>query len=173
MTGRSQDTDLPRTCVVDVLDTAALLHWTGERIVEGICSQSQLRELEKLSEPRYLLVSANPPELHIPWEESRSEAIEMAAGTGDLDGLSEVDIDVLALTIQNEATLHTDDYRLQNICRANDIPFKPVNTKGIKQTWKWSLRCTGCRATTPASAESRVGECDVCGSPTELKRSRG
>ncbi len=157
--------------MVEVLDTAALLFWTPERLLTGICAESQMEELRKLSEPRFLLVQSNPPEFRIPDEESLLVAREAASKTGDLNGLSPVDLEVLALALVNRATLHTDDYRLQNIARNEGLEVKPVNTKGIDKVWKWQLRCTGCRATTDVEAQSeQVPDCDICGRPQKLKR---
>lgn len=48
-----------------VLDTAALLYWPAQEIAGGICAVSQQDELERVSAPRYLLVSS----LEIDWRE--------------------------------------------------------------------------------------------------------
>ena len=160
--------------MVDVLDTAALLQWPVERIVSGLCAESQQEELRRLSEPRYLLVQANPPQFSQPDPKQLQRAREAAARSGELSALSPVDLDVLALAIEHEAVLHSDDYRLQNIARREGIVARPVNTKGITSIWKWQLRCTGCRATREArSKDEDVPDCDICGSPMQLKRSRG
>ncbi len=159
--------------MVEVLDTAALLFWPPERLVTGICAESQMEELRKLSEPRFLLVQSNPPEFMNPDEKSLLAAREAASRTGDLNGLSPVDIEVLALALDNQATLHTDDYRLQNIARNEGLEVKPVNTKGIGKVWRWQLRCTGCRATTDVDSKSEnISDCEICGSPQQLKKAR-
>ena len=98
--------------------------------------------------------------------------------SGDLPRLSDVDVDVLALAIALDATLVTDDYRLQNTMQALQRPTKSVGTTGAKQVWRWELRCTGCRATSPVPAnvdrskKGSVADCDVCGSPMNIKRAR-
>lgn len=158
--------------MVDVLDTAALLNWPAERICLGICAFSQLPELGRLSEPRLLLVEANPPDLQTPTKEDLELALKAAAKTGDLDGLSEVDLDVMALAIKHTAILHTDDYRLQNIAKASGIAYRSVSTKGISSSWSWELRCSGCRASAKVPENTQLRECDICGSPQQLKRVR-
>ena len=159
--------------MVEVLDTAALLFWPPERLVTGICAESQMEELRKLSEPRFLLVQSNPPEFRVPDEDSLQNARDAASQTGDLSGLSPVDVEVLALALENTATLHTDDYRLQNIARNAGLEVKPVNTEGIGKVWRWELRCTGCRASTDVDSKSDViPDCDICGSPQKLKKAR-
>tara|TARA_B100000767_G_scaffold133132_1_gene126333 strand:+ start:938 stop:1303 length:366 start_codon:yes stop_codon:yes gene_type:complete len=105
-------------------------------------------------------------------------AREAAASSGDLPRLSDVDVDVLALALTLDATLVTDDYRLQNVMQSLERPTQSVGTRGAKQVWRWELRCTGCRATTPVPADvdrskkGAVAECDVCGSPMNVKRAR-
>ena len=162
-----------------VLDTAALLHWPVDQLADGVCAISQQAELERVSPQRSLLVQsldsiewrAVPPA----WLQDAKEA---AASSGDLPRLSDVDVDVLALAIALDAILVTDDYRLQNTMQALQRPTKSVGTTGAKQVWRWELRCTGCRATSPVPAnvdrskKGSVADCDVCGSPMNVKRAR-
>ncbi len=162
-----------------VLDTAALLHWPVDQLADGVCAISQQAELERVSPQRSLLVQSLDS---IEWREVPpawlQDAKEAAASSGDLPRLSDVDVDVLALAIALDATLVTDDYRLQNTMQALQRPTKSVGTTGAKQVWRWELRCTGCRATSPVPAnvdrskKGSVADCDVCGSPMNVKRAR-
>lgn len=162
-----------------VLDTAALLHWPVDQLADGVCAISQQAELERVSPQRSLLVQSLDS---IEWRDVPSawlqDAKEAAASSGDLPRLSDVDVDVLALAIALDAILVTDDYRLQNTMQALQRPTKSVGTVGAKQVWRWELRCTGCRATSPVPAnvdrskKGSVADCDVCGSPMNVKRAR-
>ena len=162
-----------------VLDTAALLHWPVDHLADGVCAISQQAELERVSPQRSLLVQSLDS---IEWRDVPpawlQDAKEAAALSGDLPRLSDVDVDVLALAIALDATLVTDDYRLQNTMQALQRPTKSVGTTGAKQVWRWELRCTGCRATSPVPAnvdrskKGSVADCDVCGSPMNVKRAR-
>jgi len=100
-----------------------------------------------------------------------SEAEKAASETGDLPRLSPVDLDILAIAIETNQTLFTDDYSLQNVCRSLDHPFQPVSNKKSTQQWSWELRCIGCRATKKADSKTEQ-ECDICGSVMKVKRSR-
>ncbi|MCH1540681.1 MAG: hypothetical protein L7S56_04505 [Candidatus Poseidonia sp.] len=161
-----------------VLDTAALLHWPLERLSGGICASSQRRELESVSETRSLLLEA----ANLDWRDAPpswlDRAKQVASTSGDLPRLSDVDLDVLALAVGLSAVLVTDDYKLQNTFKAHGGVVESVNTKGASQVWHWELRCLGCRATFPVpkdaqrSKKGAVGECERCGSPTEMKRSK-
>ena len=162
-----------------VLDTAALLHWPVDQLADGVCAISQQAELERVSPQRSLLVQSLDS---IEWRDVPpawlQDAKEAAALSGDLPRLSDVDVDVLALAIALDATLVTDDYRLQNTMQALQRPTKSVGTTGAKQVWRWELRCTGCRATSPVPAnvdrskKGSVADCDVCGPPMNVKRAR-
>jgi len=94
-----------------------------------------------------------------------------AATTGDLPRLSPVDLDILALALATGEILFTDDYSLQNVCRSVNHPFEAVSNKRSRQQWSWELRCIGCRATKKADSQKEE-ECDICGSPMKVKRSR-
>jgi len=151
-----------------VLDTAALLHWPVERMVGGIVAHSQLEELRRLSPQRAMLIES----IDIEWMSmGTGDAENAAATTGDLPRLSPVDLDILALALATGETLFTDDYSLQNVCRSVSHPFEAVSNKRSRQQWSWELRCIGCRATKKAESQKEE-ECDICGSPMKVKRSR-
>ena len=151
-----------------VLDTAALLHWPVERMVGGIVAHSQLEELRRLSPQRAMLIES----IDIEWMSMGTKDAESAAATtGDLPRLSPVDLDILALALSTGETLYTDDYSLQNVCRSVNHPFEAVSNKRSRQQWSWELRCIGCRATKKADSQKEE-ECDICGSPMKVKRSR-
>jgi rRNA maturation endonuclease Nob1 len=77
----------------------------------------------------------------------------------------------LALALATGEKLFTDDYSLQNVCRSVNHPFEAVSNKRSRQQWSWELRCIGCRATKKADSQKEE-ECDICGSPMKVKRSR-
>ena len=161
-----------------VLDTAALLHWPLEKLAGGVCATSQQEELGRLSEERLLLIESASlvwREVPSPW---RDEAKRAASQTGDLARLSDVDLDVLDLALGLQATLVTDDYRLQNTIKHAGGESESVVNKPSTSVWMWELKCTGCRDVAPVpdhverSKDSVAGECRRCGSPMVVKRRR-
>ena len=162
--------------MVDIADTSALLAWPPERVSSAFAVPSQMVEVEKLSPERAMLYQAQGPQWAQPSTESIAAARSAAATTGDLPGLSGVDIELLALTIEKGGVLHSDDYRLQNVATSAGIEWRAVGQRGISAGWDWELRCTGCRRRTPTAAgksgEQEASECDICGSPQVLKRKR-
>ena len=159
-----------------VLDTSALLHWPIERCRGQIVSVLQHEELERVDEKRYLLIEGLLMDWQTATEDERQVIYEIAAKTGDLPRLSDVDIDLLALALVNNTELITDDYRMKNVAREAGIHVQGVLTTGGNKQWKWVLRCIGCRQTETISNDARrskkddVKECDRCGSPMKLKR---
>ena len=161
-----------------VLDTAALLHWPLEKLAGGVCAVSQQEELARLSQERLLLLESADllwRDVSASWLE---QATSVASQTGDLVRLSDVDLDVLALALGLQATLVTDDYRLQNAVQHAGGTCEAVVNKPSTAVWMWELRCTGCRDVAPVpehvkrSKDSVAGECRRCGSPMVVKRRR-
>jgi len=151
-----------------VLDTAALLHWPVEKIAGNLVANSQMAELENLSPERAMLVEA----LDIRWESPDTKDAEIAAAkTGDLPRLSPVDLDVIAIAINSNETLYTDDYSMQNVCRFLGLEFQPVFNQKSKKQWFWQLKCIGCRATKEIEIEKEE-TCEICGSPMKVKKAR-
>tara|TARA_B100000035_G_scaffold21253_1_gene16824 strand:+ start:192 stop:656 length:465 start_codon:yes stop_codon:yes gene_type:complete len=151
-----------------VLDTAALLHWPVEKIAGNLVANSQMAELENLSPERAMLVEA----LDLRWESPDTKDAEIAAAkTGDLPRLSPVDLDVIAIAINSNETLYTDDYSMQNVCRFLGLDFQPVFNQKSKKQWFWQLKCIGCRATKEIEIEKEE-TCEICGSPMKVKKAR-
>ena len=161
-----------------VLDTAALLHWPVAELTGGVCAPSQQQELQRLSSARAMLVES----VDLRWHEVApawlNQAREAASLTGDLPRLSDVDLDVLALTLGLGLALVTDDYRLQNTVRHAGGAILPVANAPSKAVWIWELQCTGCRDVAPVpegvqrSKNADAGCCNRCGSPMKVKRRR-
>ncbi|MGA1820818.1 MAG: NOB1 family endonuclease, partial [Thermoplasmatota archaeon] len=93
-------------------------------------------------------------------------AQEAARSTGDIDRLSEVDISLIALAIEvAEATVVTDDFRVQNVLKSLGIGFLPAGEIGdrtISAAWSWTHRCKGCGRF--FDEPQKKDECPVCGS---------
>lgn len=93
---------------------------------------------------------------------------EAAAKTGDSRRLSETDIELLALAQELGYELITDDYSIQNLATVLGIKTKGMDQSGIKEVFEWQAKCTGCGKL--FAADVRI--CDVCGSPTRVRRKR-
>lgn len=91
-----------------------------------------------------------------------------AQKTGDLDRLSQTDIQVLALAFEIGVPLISDDYSVQNVASSIGLKCMPMETRGISQIYYWHYVCRGCGK----EFERRRSECDVCGKELVPKRYR-
>ncbi len=91
-------------------------------------------------------------------------AVKAAKETGDFPSLSNVDIEVIALALQLNAKIVTDDYAIQNVASHLRLDFEGVHQEKIKEKRKWKWRCTSCGRYFNHYYE----QCPVCGG--ELKR---
>jgi len=151
-----------------VLDASALLagrQFPGELVtVPGV-----LRELQRYGmTPQLEAVLDTQVRVLSPGEDARERVRAAGESTGDAHRVSPTDRDLLALALELGATLVTDDYSIQNLARILGISYEAILTPGIKETWTWSYRCTGCGRTWPEWHE----ECPVCGSPLKTARPR-
>jgi UPF0271 protein len=95
-----------------------------------------------------------------------------ATETGDLNALSDVDIELLALTLEliensdREVIIYTNDYSMENVCSKLNIPFNPLYKKGIKSTIMWEIYCPFCNSIYRPNELNKF--CERCGS--KLKR---
>ena len=124
----------------EVLDTAALLAWPVERMSGSLVVPGQRAELVRISPDRELALDAANLIWAVPSKDALAIARNLATTTGDIAGLSGVDFELLALAVEMNATLITDDYRLQNICELGGIAWLTVTTEGIRSMWSWELR---------------------------------
>jgi rRNA maturation endonuclease Nob1 len=90
-------------------------------------------------------------------------------------GLSEIDLGILALSINLKKTLVTDDYRLQNLAEKASIDWISVTTDGITEIWNWELKCIACKKIFPQPEKPNLkkadwGRCEDCGSELKLKK---
>ena len=156
-----------------VLDTAALLHWPLPQL-SGCVVFGQREELARLSPDREMLLEGADLQWSTPSNNSLELASKVATESGDLAGLSSVDLEILALALELEAILVTDDYRLQNCCLVAGIEHQPVLTDGISERWLWQLVCPGCGATSDEQNISKkrgeYGNCGDCGSPYNIRK---
>ena len=161
----------------NVLDTSALIHWPIGDLSGGFVVNGQRLELERISSERMLYIEAASLNWTSPSPESIQESTSIARKTGDLEGLSETDLFLFALVHELDGHLHTDDYRLQNLCSSVGIKWSPVVSEGISDVWNWEVRCRVCRAIVTISentrpAREKIGECLECGSELRVVKKK-
>ncbi len=101
-----------------------------------------------------------------PGEDSVGRVRAAAEKSGDLERLSENDVSVLALALETNSIIVSDDYNIQNLARILGINYERTFHKGIKKKLTWIRVCEGCGK----DGEGEV--CDVCGSRMKRVPSR-
>ena len=86
-----------------------------------------------------------------------------ARRTGDMMQLSRQDISIIALGIEMDGNIVTDDFAISNVARSLGLKVSPVMTSGITDAGRWIHYCPGCR-----TSHTGTSECPACG--TRLKR---
>jgi UPF0271 protein len=161
----------------EVLDTAALISWSIDQMKNCLVLPSQRDELLRIAPEREVIIDAADLVWKLPKDESLEEASKLAIETGDMAGLSNIDLGIMALSLEEKRKLVTDDYRLQNLAQKAGIDWSPVSTKGISKLWEWELKCIACKKKYPTpeipnEKKSDWGECTDCGSRLKLKRKK-
>jgi len=100
-----------------------------------------------------------------PEEKYITKVTKASRKTGDILNLSNADIKLLALALELNGVIITDDYDIQNVAEVLGIRYKKVAEPGIKKVFEWKNICKGCGKIFPLEYK---GKCDVCGA--ELKK---
>ena len=149
---------------VNVIDAAIFIQGVD---VEGVTSPKVVEEVKDPESRLFLegLISAGKVRVLSPSRESIEAVKDAARRTGELNELSEADVEILALAYELGGVLLTDDYNLQNIARTLGVEFKTLK-RGIKRVIRWNYVCIGCGKR--FEEEPPGGVCPDCGSPVRL-----
>ncbi len=107
--------------------------------------------------------------IHAPSKEAINQVKKTAQETGDDTKLSSADIEIVALAIDinkepdQEATILTDDYSIQNVASTLKIKFQGFSQNGITKKFKWVSRCPGCKK----QFNEITKFCPICGTITK------
>lgn len=146
-----------------IIDTSAIL--SGKLNIseeDYIFPDSVIEEIKKGSLVKILEVA--DIKISSPEKKYIEKAREAALSTGDYNVLSATDIDVIALAIELNGIIVTDDYAIQNVAKYCGVEYTGGGISGIKKGIIWKYRCTGCH-----KIYSRyITTCPVCGH--EVKR---
>ncbi|MGC8644969.1 MAG: NOB1 family endonuclease [Thermoplasmata archaeon] len=129
-----------------------------------LTAESVLREIRGRGMRESIEMRINFLTVTEPSEETRRRVRQTASRTGEETELSATDIDVVALALENEAIVLTNDLAVQNVCRLLGLKYESFKGKVIGDEIRWGYRCTGCGR----RYSSNLRLCPHCGS--ELKR---
>ena len=136
--------------------------YTTSSVMAEIGKGRQAKDLDLLKD-----ISINTVE---PGQKYIAEIREAAEKTGDIGRLSIPDIEILALAMELDGTLLTDDYSIQNVAKVLNVEYRSGGQKGIKKIIHWTWRCKGCGRF--FDEEPKGLECGICGSEVRTVRKK-
>jgi len=144
--------------------------YTVPEILDEIKVERYLEKNRNILNRIDFALNSNKLILKIPEREYLKKVKKVAKITGDLTFLSEIDISLIALTLeldeksQNDVYLYTNDYSMENVSSELNIKFSPLGKKGIKKKILYEVYCPFCNE----GKESDQKICEKCG--MKLKR---
>jgi UPF0271 protein len=151
-----------------ILDASAFYAGVPFRTSEDCFTTSlvydEIKHIKKNHDALGTLFETNRLKIREPGLESTKRAINASKETGDFPQLSKQDISIIALCIEMNGQIISDDFAISNVAKNLGLEILPIMTKGIKDVGKWIHYCPGCRTN-----HSSGTECPACGTPLKRK----
>jgi endoribonuclease Nob1 len=120
---------------------------------------SEIKHMNRRYGAIEFLIDSDKLKILEPNKEFVRQVIRMAKKTGDYQKLSTADLSILALALQLNSVLISDDYAVQNTAAFLKIPVRNITTKGITKVRRWIHFCNACnKAYGPT-----IDQCRFCG----------
>jgi len=124
----------------------------------------EIKHIKKNHDAIGTLLETNRLKIREPDKESTKTAIMAAKDTGDFPQLSKQDISIIALCIEMNGEIISDDFAISNVAKNLGLKISPIMTQGIKDVGRWIHYCPGCRTN---HTNGKV--CPACGTPLKRK----
>ena len=124
----------------------------------------EIKHIKKNHDALGTLLETNRLKIREPSKESTDAAITASKDTGDFPQLSKQDISIIALCIEVNGEIISDDFAISNVARNLGLKISPIMTKGIEDVGRWVHYCPGCRTNHTSGKE-----CPMCGTPLKRK----
>ena len=128
----------------------------------------EIKHIKKNHDALGTLLETNRLKIREPDKESTKTATIAAKDTGDFPQLSKQDISIIALCIEMNGEIISDDFAISNVVKNLGLKISPIMTQGIKDVGKWIHYCPGCRTN-----HTNKKECPMCGTPLKRKLLKG
>ncbi len=139
--------------------SSALRYFTTNAVLD------EVKHIKKSHGAIEALIESNTLQIVNSDRKSIQKVVAVARETGDYAKLSGADISIIALALQLEIVLVTNDYAVANVANILKIPVKSVAGKGIRQTRRWMAYCSACGRAFGPNAK----ECRLCGNRLRRK----
>ncbi len=128
----------------------------------------EIKHIKKNHDALGTLLETNRLKIREPGIESVKFAVKESKDTGDFPQLSKQDISIIALGIEMNGEIISDDFAISNVAKNLGLRVSPIMTKGIKDVGKWIHYCPGCK-----TSHNTGKECPSCGTPLKRKLLKG
>jgi UPF0271 protein len=124
----------------------------------------EIKHIKKNQDALGTLLETNRLKIREPDKESTIAAVKAARDTGDYQQLSKQDVSIIALCIEMNGEIISDDFAISNVARNLGLKISPIMTQGIIDVGKW----VHCRTN-----HTSGNECPMCGTPLKRKLLKG
>ena len=124
----------------------------------------EIQHIKKKQGALEMLQQTNRLHIREPDKESINIVKNTADKTGDSRTISEQDVSIIALALENKIELITDDFAVTNVAKQLKIQTLSIMTQGISTIGKWISYCSMC-----GKEFSKEKECPICGSKLNRK----
>lgn len=124
----------------------------------------EIKHIKKSHDAVQTLIDLDRLKITEPEEKFTKFILEESTRTGDLSELSKEDVSVLALCVQLNGELVTDDYTVSNVARHLNLKVIPIMTKGISKVLDSVYSCPACN-----KSFKKMSNCPICGSKLKKK----
>ena len=111
-----------------------------------------------------MLQQTNRLQIRDPSEKNIDIVKDASIKTGDNTTISKQDMSIIALALENDCELITDDFAVTNIARQLEIKTSSLMTDGISKVGKWISYCSAC-----GKEFQKERECPICGNKLNRK----
>ncbi len=124
----------------------------------------EIKHIKKNYDALGILFDTNRLKIRDPNKKSTEAAVKTAKDTGDFPQLSGQDISIIALCIEVNGEIISDDFAISNVAKNLNLKISPIMTLGIRDVGRWIQYCPGCRTN-----HANKKECPACGTPLKRK----
>ena len=118
----------------------------------------EIKHIKKEQGAINALIESNRLSIIEPEREFVETVRQKAKQTGDIQTLSDEDVSIIALCLQLNGELVTDDFAISNVAKHLNLKVTPVMTRGIGKVKDWIYFCPGCE-----KIFSKISQCPICG----------
>lgn len=154
--------------VFKILDASAFYAGVPFRTSEDCYTTTivydEIKHIKKNHNALETLIETSRLKIKEPEKKFLEMAIDAAKNSGDFQQLSKEDLSIIALGIEVNGEIITDDFAISNVGKNLGLKISSIMTQGIKTVGKWVHYCPGCRVNLKSG-----NECPMCGSSLKRK----